>query len=90
MSFSGLTYSLKENVVGLLGEGAKGYVGPPLKLLGGSGPPAPPPSFLRLWFEMKFDFEIEWALLRNFSVAISVSPHVSFILVSILVSMFLR
>ena len=29
-------------------------------------------------------------LLRNFSVAISVSPHVCFILVLILVSMFLR
>ena len=28
--------------------GAKGYVGPPLKLLGGPGPPAPPPLFLRL------------------------------------------
>ena len=29
--------------------GAKGYVGPPLKLLGGL-PPAPPrPLFLRLW-----------------------------------------
>ena len=29
-------------------------------------------------------------LLRNFSVAISVSPHVCFILVLILTSMFLR
>ena len=29
-------------------------------------------------------------LLRNFSVAISVSPHVCFILVLILISMFLR
>ena len=29
-------------------------------------------------------------LLRNFSVAISVSPHVCFILVQILISMFLR
>ena len=29
-------------------------------------------------------------LLQNFSVAISVSPHVCFILVSILISMFLR
>ena len=29
-------------------------------------------------------------LLQNFSVAISVSPHVSFILVLILISMFLR
>ena len=29
-------------------------------------------------------------LLRNFSVAISVSPHICFILVLILVSMFLR
>ena len=31
-----------------------------------------------------------WCLLRNFSVAISVSPYVCFILVLILVSMFLR
>ena len=29
-------------------------------------------------------------LLQNFSVAISVSPHVCFILVLILISMFLR
>ena len=29
-------------------------------------------------------------LVRNFSVAISVSPHVCFILVLILISMFLR
>ena len=29
-------------------------------------------------------------LLRNFSVAISVSPHVPFILVLIMISMFLR
>ena len=29
-------------------------------------------------------------LLQNFSVAISVSPHVCFILLSILISMFLR
>ena len=29
-------------------------------------------------------------MLQNFSVAISVSPHVCFILVSILISMFLR
>ena len=27
-----------------MGGGGKGYVGPPLKLLGGPGPPAPPPS----------------------------------------------
>ena len=36
---------------GLLGGGAKGYVGPPLKLLGGGGgcpPPLAPPLFLRL------------------------------------------
>ena len=40
---------LPVQVGGLLG-GAKGYVGPPLKLLGGPGPPwPPPPLFLRLW-----------------------------------------
>ena len=33
---------LPVQVGGLLG-GAKGYVGPPLKLLGGLAPPAPPP-----------------------------------------------
>ena len=33
----------------LLGrEGGKGYVAPPLKLLGGGAAPAPPPFFLRL------------------------------------------
>ena len=32
----------------------------------------------------------EFLLLQNFSVAISVSPHVCFILVLILISMFLR
>ena len=30
-------------VGGLLGGGGKGYVGPPLKLLGGGLPPPPPP-----------------------------------------------
>ena len=36
---------LPVQVGGLLGGGggAKGYVGPPLKLLGGPGPPCPPP-----------------------------------------------
>ena len=40
---------MKENVGGLLGGGGggKGYFGPPLKLLGGCGPPCPP-LFLRL------------------------------------------
>ena len=34
---------------GLLG-GAKGYVGPPSQIIGGPGPPCPPPPlFLRLW-----------------------------------------
>ena len=32
----------------------------------------------------------EFLLLQNFTVAISVSPHVCFILVLILISMFLR
>ena len=37
--------------------GAKGYVGPPpLKLLGGPGPPWPP-LFLRLWIESVFSAE---------------------------------
>ena len=35
---------LPVQVDALLGGGAKGYVGPPLKLLGGLAPPAPPPS----------------------------------------------
>ena len=34
---------LPVQVDALLGGGAKGYVGPPLKLLGGLAPPAPPP-----------------------------------------------
>ena len=34
---------LPVQVGGLLGGGAKGYVGPPLKLLGGPGSPGPPP-----------------------------------------------
>ena len=33
---------LPVQVGGLLGGGGKGYVGPPLKLLGGAWPPAPP------------------------------------------------
>ena len=37
-----------------------------------------------------FKFTFKFLLLQNFSVAISVSPHVCFILVLILISMFLR
>ena len=49
--------------------------------------------------KIKFRVVLGWAyrgltgrflLLQNFSVAISVSPHVCFILVLILISMFLR
>ena len=32
-------------VGGLLGGGAKGMLAPPLKLLGGAGPPGPPSSY---------------------------------------------
>ena len=35
------------------------------------------------------NIKLQFLLLRNFSVAISVSPHVCFILVLILISMFL-
>ena len=45
--FSCFTLKWTEKVGGLLG-GGKGYVGPPLKLLGGLAPPGPPPLFLRL------------------------------------------
>ena len=50
-------------------------------------------------FGIVYRFVLGWAyrgltggfpLLQNFSVAISVSPHVCFILVLILISMFLR
>ena len=44
---------LPVQVGGLLGGGGggKGYVGPPLKLLGGAWPPLPPPPlFLRLCY----------------------------------------
>ena len=51
------------------------------------------------WWLTPFRVVLGWAyrgltgrflLLQNFSVAISVSPHVCFILVLILISMFLR
>ena len=32
-------------IIGGGGGGGKGYVGPPLKLLGGPGPPGPPSSY---------------------------------------------
>ena len=41
--FSCFTSKLKENVGGLLGGGAKGYVGPPSQIIGGPGPSCPPP-----------------------------------------------
>ena len=34
--------------------GAKGYVGPPSQIIGGPGPPCPPPLFLRLWTSTVF------------------------------------
>ena len=54
---------------------------------------------VRLPWQTKFRVVLGWAyrgltggflLLQNFSAAISVSPHVCFILVLILISMFLR
>ena len=54
MIFSCFTWKLKEKVGGLLGGGVlfgggggKGYVGPPLKLLGAWPPPLPTPMLLR-------------------------------------------
>ena len=41
-------------------------------------------------YELSLGLTGEFHLLRNFSVAISVSPHVCFILVLILVSIFQR
>ena len=47
-------------------------------------------EILNLIESVSEDFLTTLVLLRNFSVAISVSPHVCFILVLILISMFLR
>ena len=46
--------------------------------------------FIQVYDMENRSFAIRFLLLQNFSVAIYVSPHVCFILVLILISMFLR
>ena len=48
------------------------------------------PVLIRRLYLTRFGLTGGFLLLQNFSVAISVSPHVCFILVLILISMILR
>ena len=65
-----------EGKCGWIIGGAKGYVGPPLKLLGGPGPPGPPSSYAYAFHNKKYGlmgppchFMFVFLILR-FSVAL--------------------